>query len=115
MSVTGAKRENEVPFEEFQGSTTGTQWIAALLGSIAQRRLWPTTRRPPLGICRLQLQSGGRCVEDVLLSNGKGSMKRKRPTIAVLPVIQQSGLISSVNSPSFHARAMAASRRVRSW
>ena len=41
--------------------------------------------------------------------------KRKRPTIAVLPVVQQSGLISSVNSPSFHARAMAASRRVSSW
>ncbi len=39
----------------------------------------------------------------------------KRPTIAVLPVVQQSGLISSVNSPSFHARAMAASRRVSSW
>lgn len=30
----------------------------------------------PCGIyCTLQLQSGGRCVEDVLLSNGKGSMK----------------------------------------
>ncbi|HNR14108.1 MAG TPA: TniQ family protein, partial [Thermodesulfobacteriota bacterium] len=29
-----------------------------------------------------------------------GLLKRKRPTIAVLPVIQQSGLISSVNSPS---------------
>lgn len=40
------------------------------------RLQWPTTRRPPLGIyCTLQLQSGGRCVEDVLLSNGKGSMK----------------------------------------
>lgn len=39
----------------------------------------------------------------------------KRPRIAVLQVIQQSGLISSVNSPSSHARAMAASRRVRSW
>ncbi len=41
--------------------------------------------------------------------------KGKRPKIAVLQVIQQSGLISSVNSPSSHARAMAASRRVSSW
>ena len=40
---------------------------------------------------------------------------RKRPTIGVLQVIQRFGLISSVNSPSSHARAMAASRRVSSW
>lgn len=42
-------------------------------------------------------------------------LQGKRPTSAVLPEFQQSGLISSVNSPASHARAMAASRRVRSW
>lgn len=37
--------------------------------------MWPTTRRPPLEICgRVQVQLGGRCVEDVLVSNGRGTI-----------------------------------------
>ena len=58
----------------------------------------------------------GVSVAGVALANGlNANQVRKRPTIGVLQVIQRFGLISSVNSPSSHARAMAASRRVSSW
>ena len=57
--------------------------------------------------------SGVQCSD--AMSKDVSQIIRKRPTIGVLQVIQRFGLISSVNSPSSHARAMAASRRVSSW
>lgn len=48
---------------------------AAARAVLSERQQRPTTRRPPLGICgRAQFRFGGRSVEDVLVSNGRGTM-----------------------------------------